>query len=176
MGFPAGAEMDELEVALAASSTVPPPWKMRSLDFEHIDLLAAVAESLLRESKWGRALTSLHIVIFHAKINGSDPIWEAASGPDSVDLNLVVVQEARTDPRENGGGRDERRVERGGREEAPGIDEGREEGGQGDAATGTGGRRWGSTRGSPRVVEQRSSFLLGGPAPNHGPNKGADRL
>jgi hypothetical protein len=29
MGFPAGAEMDELEVVSPTSSTVPPPWKMR---------------------------------------------------------------------------------------------------------------------------------------------------
>jgi hypothetical protein len=33
MGFSAGVEMDELEVASPASSTVSPPWKMRSLDF-----------------------------------------------------------------------------------------------------------------------------------------------
>jgi hypothetical protein len=55
-----------------------------------------VSESLSRESKWGRALTSLRIVIFQAKmINGSDPIWEAASGSDGGDLNLVVVQESK---------------------------------------------------------------------------------
>jgi hypothetical protein len=112
----------------------------------------------------GRALTSLHIVIFHAKINGSDPIWEAASGPDSVDLNLVVVQKARTDPRENGGGREERRVEKEGREEAPGsMGVGRRE----DRATprrereDIDGVRAEGHQGSNEATRPRSSFLLG---------------
>ncbi|CAL4923045.1 unnamed protein product [Urochloa decumbens] len=70
LGFPAGAEMDELELAPPAGSPAPPPpRKMHSLDFEHIGSLAAVAESLAPGSKWGRALTSVRVVIFQAKIN-----------------------------------------------------------------------------------------------------------
>ncbi|OEL28982.1 Vacuolar cation/proton exchanger 2 [Dichanthelium oligosanthes] len=65
LGFPARVEGDELELA----SPAPPPRKMHSLDFEHIGSLAAVAESLSRGSKWSRALTSVRVVIFQAKIN-----------------------------------------------------------------------------------------------------------
>lgn len=70
LGFPAHGEMmDELELAPPAGSPAPPPRKMHSLDFEHIGSLAAVAESLSPGSKWGRAATSVRVVIFQAKIN-----------------------------------------------------------------------------------------------------------
>ena len=66
LGF---AEADELELSSPAGSPAPPPRKMHSLDFEHIGSLAAVAESLSPGSRWGRALTSVRVVIFQARIN-----------------------------------------------------------------------------------------------------------
>jgi hypothetical protein len=45
-----------------------------------------------------------------AKINDNDPIWEAATASDGGDLDLVILQEGRTEPGESGGGRAERRV------------------------------------------------------------------
>jgi hypothetical protein len=68
LGFQAhGDEDDELELELAAPA--PAPRKMHSLEFEHIGSLAAVAESLAPGSRWQRALTSVRVVIFQAKIN-----------------------------------------------------------------------------------------------------------
>ena len=70
LGFQqAHAEGDELELASPEGSPAPPPRKMHSLDFEHIGSLAAVAESLAPGSRWRRALTSVRVVIFQAKIN-----------------------------------------------------------------------------------------------------------
>jgi Ca2+:H+ antiporter len=66
--FGLGMEPDEEEVELT-TPTVTTPRKMRSLDFQHIGSLAAVAESLSPGSRWRRALTSLRVVIFQAKIN-----------------------------------------------------------------------------------------------------------
>jgi hypothetical protein len=68
----AHAEADEMELELASPAGSPaplPPRKMHSLDFEHIGSLAAVAESLAPGSRWRRALTSVRVVIFQAKIN-----------------------------------------------------------------------------------------------------------
>jgi Ca2+:H+ antiporter len=90
LGFPAAAEMDELELASPAGSPAPPPRKMRSLDFEHIGSLAAVAESLSRESKWGRALTSVRVVIFQAKINVLLPF-----GPLAIMLHYLSGKHVR---------------------------------------------------------------------------------
>lgn len=68
--FGLGMEADEeVELATPTASSTVPPRKMQSLDFEHIGSLAAVAESLSPGSRWRRVLTSVHIVIFKAKIN-----------------------------------------------------------------------------------------------------------
>ncbi|GJN40908.1 hypothetical protein PR202_gn00325 [Eleusine coracana subsp. coracana] len=59
---------------------------MQSLDFEHIGSLAAVAESLSPGSRWRRVLTSVHIVIFQAKINVLLPF-----GPLAVFVRRVLT-------------------------------------------------------------------------------------
>ncbi|KAL6878447.1 hypothetical protein ACP4OV_012617 [Aristida adscensionis] len=74
----------ELELAAAPPAPGPPARKVQSLDFEHIGSLAVVAESLSRGSRWRRALTSVRIVIFQAKINVLLPF-----GPLAVMLHYL---------------------------------------------------------------------------------------
>ncbi|TVU46657.1 hypothetical protein EJB05_06207 [Eragrostis curvula] len=83
LGMEAEEEV-ELATPTAAGSPVPAR-KMQSLDFEHIGSLAAVAESLAPGSKWRRALTSVRIVIFQAKINVLLPF-----GPLAVMLHYLT--------------------------------------------------------------------------------------
>ncbi|KAL6594071.1 hypothetical protein ACP70R_014308 [Stipagrostis hirtigluma subsp. patula] len=79
-----GFDGEEVELAAlpAAGSPVAPARKMQ--DFEHIGSLAAVAESLSPGSRWRRALTSIRIVIFQAKINVLLPF-----GPLAVMLHYL---------------------------------------------------------------------------------------
>jgi hypothetical protein len=63
---------------------------MHSLDFEHIGSLAAVAESLSPGSRWGRALTSVRVVIFQAKINVLLPF-----GPLAIMLHYLSGKHVR---------------------------------------------------------------------------------
>jgi Ca2+:H+ antiporter len=81
----------ELELASPAGSPAPPPRKMHSLDFEHIGSLAAVAESLAPGSRWRRALTSVRVVIFQAKINVLLPF-----GPLAIMLHYLSGTHVRT--------------------------------------------------------------------------------
>ncbi|GJN40909.1 hypothetical protein PR202_gn00326 [Eleusine coracana subsp. coracana] len=76
---------EEVELATPTASSPLPPRKMQSLDFEHIGSLAAVAESLSPGSRWRRVLTSVHIVIFQAKINVLLPF-----GPLAVLLHYLT--------------------------------------------------------------------------------------
>jgi len=85
---------DELELASPAGSPAPPPRKMHSLDFEHIGSLAAVAESLAPGSRWRRALTSVRVVIFQAKINVLLPF-----GPLAIMLHYLSGTHVRASPR-----------------------------------------------------------------------------
>jgi len=87
LGF---AEADELELSSPAGSPAPPPRKMHSLDFEHIGSLAAVAESLSPGSRWGRALTSVRVVIFQARINVLLPF-----GPLAIMLHYLSGKHVR---------------------------------------------------------------------------------
>lgn len=90
LGFQAhGDGDDELELELA--SPAPPPRKMHSLEFEHIGSLAAVAESLAPGSRWQRALTSVRVVIFQAKINVLLPF-----GPLAIVLHYLSGTHVRT--------------------------------------------------------------------------------
>jgi Ca2+:H+ antiporter len=90
LGFQAhGDGDDELELELA--SPAPPPRKMHSLEFEHIGSLAAVAESLAPGSRWQRALTSVRVVIFQAKINVLLPF-----GPLAIMLHYLSGTHVRT--------------------------------------------------------------------------------
>lgn len=83
--FGLGMEAEEVELATPTASSPVPPRKMQSLDFEHIGSLAAVAESLSPGSRWRRVLTSVHIVIFQAKINVLLPF-----GPLAVLLHYLT--------------------------------------------------------------------------------------
>ncbi|GJN32076.1 hypothetical protein PR202_gb20550 [Eleusine coracana subsp. coracana] len=67
-----GFEIQGEELASAAGARAPPPasaTKTQSLEFESILSPAAVGESLWTGRKWRRALASVWVVIFHAKIN-----------------------------------------------------------------------------------------------------------
>ncbi|XP_062211479.1 vacuolar cation/proton exchanger 2 isoform X2 [Phragmites australis] len=83
-GLGSEAEGEELAAAPGAGSPVPAR-KMQSLDFEHIGSLVAVAKSLSPGSKWRRALTSVRVVIFQAKINVLLPF-----GPLAVILHYLT--------------------------------------------------------------------------------------
>ena len=87
LGF---AGVDELELSSPAGSPAPPPRKMHSLDFEHIGSLAAVAELLSPGSRWGRALTSVRVVIFQARINVLLPF-----GPLAIMLHYLSGKHVR---------------------------------------------------------------------------------
>ncbi|KAG8063125.1 hypothetical protein GUJ93_ZPchr0003g18305 [Zizania palustris] len=80
-----GAEKAELGLEGEAAGSPLPATKMQPLDFEHIGPLATVVESLSGRSKWRRALTSVRVVIFKAKINVLLPF-----GPLAVMLHYLT--------------------------------------------------------------------------------------
>jgi hypothetical protein len=85
--FGLGMEADEEDVELTTPTgrSPVPPRMMKSLDFEHIGSLAAVAESLSPGGRCRRALTSARVVIFQAKINVLLPF-----GPLAVLLHYLT--------------------------------------------------------------------------------------